>query len=85
MTFSLKFQLATIRTYKKILNKLAKLDQELMQARWRAIFKAAYEMDDIQEADLALAEKTRLKAMDMKNEAEKRAVERRKALEESIG
>lgn len=85
MTFSLKFQLATIRTYKKILNKLAKLDQELMQARWRAIFKAAYEMDDIQEADLALAEKTRLKAMNMKNEAEKRAVERRKALEESIG
>lgn len=85
MPFSLKFQLATIRTYKKILNKLAKLDQELMQARWRAIFKAAYEMDDIQEADLALAEKTRLKAMDMKNEAEKRAVERRKALEESIG
>ena len=85
MTFSLKFQLATIRTYKKILNKLAKLDQELMQARWRAIFKAAYEMDDIQEADLALAEKTRLKAMDMKNEAEKRSVERRKALEESIG
>ena len=85
MTFYLKFQLATIRTYKKILNKLAKLDQELMQARWRAIFKAAYEMDDIQEADLALAEKTRLKAMDMKNEAEKRAVERRKALEESIG
>lgn len=82
--FRFKLSLAVLKFYRKVIRQLALLDQAMVSARWKAIFKTAYALDDRHEAEMALAEKTRLKALDMVNEAERGAATRRKQLEEVI-
>lgn len=82
--FRFKLSRAVLKGYRNVIRQLAKADQYLMHARWKAIFKTAYALDDRHEAELALAEKTRLKAMDMHNEAERGAAKRREMLDKAV-